>query len=662
MASTDPLQFYPTPHGLGWDMWRAFVEPFPQRILEPSAGDGALIAAMPDRRFRTEQVDVIEIDPMRQATLRGRFPSVRIIGYDFLKFTRGSVYSGMILNPPFQAGAAHVLHAWDIAWNAQIVALLNVETINNPCTQERLRLVKLIEQHGRIVKHVPNAFEDAERKAAVDCVIIHLHKQPEDKGADILGNVIGDLKKEREGGRSAPEAPVDLNALALPENELENAVIAFEAAVKTTTDAIVAEVRAGHYVSILGRSLMETIEGKSAPSRPIDDVQKAFAERYEDLKDRAWNRILNTSKIRSRLSLQAQKRLESEFDQIKQLDFTLENVYGFLGGLLANMWELQLETLEYTFDSFTRYASGNLSYFRGWKSNDRHKGLGWRLRDKRVILKARAADSWSRSLWYEDERVLAELDKAFALLDDGKEAPEYGLVQAAGDHFKDLLRGQRIDSTYFQMRYYKGIGTIHLFPKRKDLVDRLNRVIGAHRQWIPPETSASEVGPDFWKQYEQADKFHDKLVDQLESKCRWAYDSPLRTLHHARETVHTENQAAHDQAAQKVLDAFRGIHEAAGLDVDRALAGPTQASTSTAAPTQARMTPAPAPSLAKPSAALPVTRPALPAPSVPTTTDSPSTPKVASETSTATPAARKRPMPSNPPSLFDDLNDIEEVA
>ena len=57
-------------------------------------------------------------------------------------------------------------------------------------------------------------------------------------------------------------------------------------------------------------------------------------------------------------------------------------------------------------------------------------------------------------------------------------------------------------------RTYTGASTIHFFPnKKKNLVDRLNRLIGKNRHIdrLPPREE--DVSPNFWQAYDKADKF-----------------------------------------------------------------------------------------------------------------------------------------------------------
>jgi hypothetical protein len=84
----------------------------PPHILEPSAGDGALVDAIlhaiPDAR-----VTAIELDHRRAEKLAAKFehdPRVRVIRGDFLDFDE-SGFDGAIQNPPFEFAFEHTQHA-----------------------------------------------------------------------------------------------------------------------------------------------------------------------------------------------------------------------------------------------------------------------------------------------------------------------------------------------------------------------------------------------------------------------------------------------------------------------------------------------------------------------------------------------------------------------
>ena len=56
-------------------------------------------------------------------------------------------YAAIVMNPPFSAGAAHLLKARDVMQDGgKIRCLLNAETLRNPCTNERKELAAKLEE------------------------------------------------------------------------------------------------------------------------------------------------------------------------------------------------------------------------------------------------------------------------------------------------------------------------------------------------------------------------------------------------------------------------------------------------------------------------------------------------------------------------------------
>ena len=157
-------------------------------ILEPSAGKGdlALYAAKKmyyarngypthdDRSIRkaTEEADIdcIEIDALLRNTLEGR--GFRVIHDDFLSFETQKRYSLIVMNPPFDQGAEHFLKALELMeQGGEIRCILNAQTIRNPYTETRKRLVASL-QTGAEISFVSGAFRNAERETDVDVALI----------------------------------------------------------------------------------------------------------------------------------------------------------------------------------------------------------------------------------------------------------------------------------------------------------------------------------------------------------------------------------------------------------------------------------------------------------------------------------------------------------
>lgn len=86
------------------------------QILEPSAGDGALVQAVLNA-IPQACITAIELDPRRAALLRHRFlgdPRVRVVESDVLRFEERE-WDGVITNPPFEHSLAHIEHVAKIA-------------------------------------------------------------------------------------------------------------------------------------------------------------------------------------------------------------------------------------------------------------------------------------------------------------------------------------------------------------------------------------------------------------------------------------------------------------------------------------------------------------------------------------------------------------------
>ena len=565
----DDLQFYPTPPDLARRAWKKFKNKDFDRVLEPSAGNGDLADADPrvdEWNRRPVKPDCIEIDISKHATLQSK--GMKVVGLDFMTFTSGAIYSHVICNPPFSVGAKHVLKAWDILWDGEIVAILNAETIRNPYSAERQLLVSLIEQHGE-VEYIDGAFTvEDERKTDVDVALVYLRKQA-NVAEDIIGPILDELKRDRAMDENLSDNYREAAELALPNALVENSVAAFNAAVKAMREAVIKEARAEYYANLLGATMAvrngDFSEREQAKDTSVDYVRNAVGKRYDDLKDRAWAGILRSANVTSKLSSAAQKRVEREFDEIKQLEFTVQTIYGFLCGIVNSQGKIQIDMACDVFELITRYHSDNTVFYKGWKSNDRHRTAGMRVKTTRFILPGHSG--YSHSLKYESEQLLRDFDKVFAML-DGKHQPEISLEFVCRQEYKSLCSGDRVSSSYFDVRYYPGAGTIHFFARDKKLVDRLNRLVGRHREWLPPEEA--RVSEAFWLQYDNAEKFDKEVRQEVRKGFRNHWDNPIDHL------TYRDDDERKFKAHELMDKAITTVLERHGINMDFLLASNEQ--------------------------------------------------------------------------------------
>ena len=107
------FQFYETPDDLADRMVELANIREGDRVLEPSAGKGALVHAIFRRHKSFPRVFVCELEPKMRAAL-SQIPGVAITGEDFL--AHRAFYDCIIMNPPFSDGQdiAHVQHAYTL--------------------------------------------------------------------------------------------------------------------------------------------------------------------------------------------------------------------------------------------------------------------------------------------------------------------------------------------------------------------------------------------------------------------------------------------------------------------------------------------------------------------------------------------------------------------
>ena len=127
------LGWFPTPTPLAVDLVRMAGVGRGSRVLEPSAGEGAIVAPL---LATGAQVHAVEIEPKRHAMLRalmGDPVPVRCQRDDFMARASEPVFDAVVMNPPFaprSTDVAHVRHAFDfLAGGGRLVAVMSAGTV-----------------------------------------------------------------------------------------------------------------------------------------------------------------------------------------------------------------------------------------------------------------------------------------------------------------------------------------------------------------------------------------------------------------------------------------------------------------------------------------------------------------------------------------------------
>ena len=141
-------------------------------MLEPSAGKGDILDGVKAAGHHCA-MECAEIDPDLREVLRGK--KYLVAAEDFLSWDAQTRYDLIMMNPPFQNGEYHLLHALDLMQHGgQIVCLLNAATLNNAESPARRDLMQRLEKYKAEIQTIPDAFKHAERAADVDVALIYV--------------------------------------------------------------------------------------------------------------------------------------------------------------------------------------------------------------------------------------------------------------------------------------------------------------------------------------------------------------------------------------------------------------------------------------------------------------------------------------------------------
>ena len=169
--------FYPTPqevaHRVISEAQLRRSDP-PLRVLEPSAGSGALAQAAVDAGC---SVECIEIQPKLAEELRGAGPYARVMEKDFLTHApgEGRSYDRIVMNPPFDGGLdiAHVEHALRfLGPGGRLVAVMSAGTEFRETRQAKRFRETMKEYNARWIDLPQGAFESVGTKVNTIMIVL----------------------------------------------------------------------------------------------------------------------------------------------------------------------------------------------------------------------------------------------------------------------------------------------------------------------------------------------------------------------------------------------------------------------------------------------------------------------------------------------------------
>lgn len=447
-------------------------------ILEPSAGKGDILDFIKDNyRQHGCELYCMEINPELQFILQEK--GYRLLANDFLTYNGDHFFDLIVMNPPFSNGDEHLLHAWQLMEEGDIVCLLNAETIDNPYTERRKLLAKIILDHGS-VERLGQVFSNSENKTNVEVVMIRLTKKSDKKKFDF------------DFARVTSEGGMELNEELLKNRIATNDVIGNMILQYGKLKEYYTEyLRAMEGLSFYSEGLLtQYCNFTEIIQQGHGSKQKNYNGFADAMKGQIWQVIIQKLNIQKYMT----HKVRSNFAQFCKaqgaLDFTKENVAALVQFIFDNRHTILESAIGEVFDIFTQYHKENRCHVEGWKTNDH-----WKVNRKIILpywvtFEGRWEQLDSFSLSHSRYSEYSDIDKVMCYL-SGKNFDEcHTICRALEWKFKKLgnVKAGSFDGTcesqFFKLRFFKK-GTLHIEFKDPWLWEEFNMRACAGKNWLP---------------------------------------------------------------------------------------------------------------------------------------------------------------------------------
>jgi len=474
--------FYPTPK----EIVEKMIEPYLKEdyywikklqfknILEPSAWKWDIIDALWDYidTYR-EPIYVLEKDLNLQEILKKK--KVIFLWDDFLEYNEIK-FDLIIMNPPFSNWVDHLLKAWEISkrWT-EIVCLLNSETINNPYSEKRKLLLKIIEDNNWSIEDLWACFDNAERKTWVNVSLVRLKnlKAKEEFNFDI--DWLDEEKEEFIEEDFVEKWLMWFNKIESIIAEYNEAKELFKEAYKKV-DKLQKKMK--WLIYFTNKTFSEIIENNR-------NGQEAFIEFNKILKRWIWGDLIRKSKIEKYMTRKLKSNFDSFVNDQKNIELSEKNIKKFIEFVILNKSNILENAIEEVFDELTKYDKENRYYPEGWKTND-----NWKVNKKFILnwIWIRVEKYWTSEYWnfsrWDWWQKLEDIDKVMCYIT----WKDFAKIRRITDEVDWMVEWKVSwkwgESEFFELKIFKK-GSIHLKFKDEFLWKEFNIRACKLKNWLP---------------------------------------------------------------------------------------------------------------------------------------------------------------------------------
>jgi len=470
--ATFGVQFYRTPEWVARQMVEDLNIGTSSKVLDPSAGDGRLLEIakvvareklesrlqreIPEyvwgsHRHECKDYCAIEIDPNLQAILREKH--FKVIDSDFLIHGGEFYFDFILMNPPFKDGVQHLLHAWEIAHGATIRCLLNANTIRNPYSQDRMRLLDIISEFDGEVVEMGKCFADSDRTTDVDVVMVTLRDTREEEAYKM------DFEPETENGESGWTGNFDDVSVVSSDAFLAHQA-SYEAAIVAYKEYVLAEKKLRFY-------MRQVVSGTDVGV--IMKESKDYHGFIREFVRKCWKNVFAKTKLSNLTTEKVQKKLEKLEEEQGVMAFNARNMKNLLRSLFGQKNQIMTECVLNAFDRIASYSWDNKSGHEGWKTNCDYK-VG-----PRFIIGNMGNEF---GIHHAYRGIVQDIEKALCFL-SGKNFEEITSVVDLYE-YRHTLHGKKLQSEFFEVKLYLK-GSLHFKWLDDDLRERFNQLVANER-------------------------------------------------------------------------------------------------------------------------------------------------------------------------------------
>lgn len=357
--------FYPTPESV-IDLMLEGENVKDKICYEPEAGKGDIVD-----RLILEGAKTVLASENNKDLLKILHGKCVLIGEDFLKIESHQIshIDYIFMNPPFSADERHINHAYDIAPDGcKIIALCNYITIDNPFSEGRKKLAKIINDHGR-VDQLTDYFKDAERKTGVEVALVKILKPGASYQNEFDGFVLDEDPEEQGNG-------------IMQYNVIRDLVNRYIASVKLYDKQLelalqMNNLTSGFFSCEIGMSV--THEDKPMQR---NEFKKAMQKS-------AWNFIFEKLNMQKYTTKGLKAEINNFVEKQEHVPFTMTNIYKMLQIIIGTHSGRMDKALLEVFNKLTEHYHDNRFSVEGWKTNSHY------LINEKFILPSIVGVGWS---------------------------------------------------------------------------------------------------------------------------------------------------------------------------------------------------------------------------------------------------------------------------